>query len=155
MNIFWLADDIDDAARFHCDQHVNKMLVEYAQILSTALHEHNMTAKYLYQPTHTNHPAVTWCAESRQNFKQLVELAEAVYKEKVRRFGGSHKSYDEVISQLPREPDALPDIGETERVRAMPDEYKTGCVVTSYRDYYRSEKAEWAEYRHSDRPEWL
>ena len=36
MNIFVLSPIPQEAARFHCDAHVVKMIVEYAQLLSTA-----------------------------------------------------------------------------------------------------------------------
>ena len=37
MNIFVLHQDPDIAAQYHCDKHVNKMIVESAQMLSTAI----------------------------------------------------------------------------------------------------------------------
>jgi hypothetical protein len=36
MNIFYLDNNTKQAARWHCDDHVRKMMVEYAQLLSTA-----------------------------------------------------------------------------------------------------------------------
>lgn len=36
MNIFYLSSDPVEAAQMHCDQHVRKMLIESAQMLSTA-----------------------------------------------------------------------------------------------------------------------
>jgi hypothetical protein len=36
MNIFYLSDDPVQCAKWHCDQHVTKMILEYAQLLSTA-----------------------------------------------------------------------------------------------------------------------
>lgn len=36
MNIFVLSTDPAEAAEYHCDQHVVKMILEYAQLLSTA-----------------------------------------------------------------------------------------------------------------------
>lgn len=36
MNIFALSDDTTEAARSHLDRHVVKMIIEYAQLLSTA-----------------------------------------------------------------------------------------------------------------------
>lgn len=36
MNIFFLADDPDEAALLHCNEHVVKMVLESAQMLSTA-----------------------------------------------------------------------------------------------------------------------
>jgi len=36
MNIFYLHKDPDICASYHCDKHVLKMIIEYAQLLSTA-----------------------------------------------------------------------------------------------------------------------
>ena len=36
MNIFYLDKRPDDAAKMHCDKHCVKMILEYAQMLSTA-----------------------------------------------------------------------------------------------------------------------
>ena len=36
MNIFFIDRDPVLAARYHCDKHVPKMIVEYAQLMSTA-----------------------------------------------------------------------------------------------------------------------
>ena len=35
MNIFYLHKDPQQCARLHCDKHVVKMIIEYAQLLST------------------------------------------------------------------------------------------------------------------------
>jgi len=39
MNIFYLHNDPQVCAAYHCDKHVVKMILEYAQLLSTAHHE--------------------------------------------------------------------------------------------------------------------
>ena len=36
MNIFYLDKDPKTCAQYHCDKHVVKMILEYAQLLSTA-----------------------------------------------------------------------------------------------------------------------
>ena len=36
MNIFYLHEDPEISAKMHCDKHVVKMIIEYAQMLSTA-----------------------------------------------------------------------------------------------------------------------
>jgi len=36
MNIFYLDKDPIKSAEMHCDKHVVKMIIEYAQLLSTA-----------------------------------------------------------------------------------------------------------------------
>ena len=38
MNIFFLDPDPDTCAQLHCDKHNVKMILEYAQLLSTAHH---------------------------------------------------------------------------------------------------------------------
>ena len=40
MNIFYLSDDPQICAEQHCDKHVVKMCIEYAQLLSTAHRVH-------------------------------------------------------------------------------------------------------------------
>ena len=44
MNIFYLAHNPTDCAQMHCDKHVVKMILETAQLLSTAHHERGSTA---------------------------------------------------------------------------------------------------------------
>ena len=34
MNIFYLHEDPDVSAKMHCDKHVVKMIIEYAQLMS-------------------------------------------------------------------------------------------------------------------------
>ena len=36
MNIFYLDNDPKVCAEMHCDKHVVKMIIEYAQLMSTA-----------------------------------------------------------------------------------------------------------------------
>ena len=43
MNIFALDQNPFEAARFHCDRHVVKMIVEYAQLMSSAHRYHDGT----------------------------------------------------------------------------------------------------------------
>ena len=38
MNIFYLDHDVQKCAEMHCDKHVVKMILEYAQLLCTAHH---------------------------------------------------------------------------------------------------------------------
>lgn len=54
MNIFYLSRDPVLCAEMHCDKHVVKMILETAQLLSTAHWELGSTAPY--KPTHKNHP---------------------------------------------------------------------------------------------------
>lgn len=62
MNLF--ACDIDPrvAARALCDQHVVKMVLETAQLLSTALELLDAYPDGAYRPTHRHHPVTHWLA---------------------------------------------------------------------------------------------
>ena len=54
MNIFILDNNIEKCARYHCDQHVVKMILESVQILCTALNKKGMQTPY--RSTHVKHP---------------------------------------------------------------------------------------------------
>ena len=56
MNIFYLNRNAHIAAQEHCDKHVTKMCVEYAQILSTA---HRMIDGTKYIGTSKNGRKIT------------------------------------------------------------------------------------------------
>ena len=67
MNIFYLHKDPKTCAEMHCDKHVVKMVLEYAQLLSTAhrvLDGDEWADKaQLYKATHKNHPSAIWARE--------------------------------------------------------------------------------------------
>ena len=48
MNIFVLDDDIEKCARYHCDKHVVKMILESAQMLSTVSRENGGEIGYSF-----------------------------------------------------------------------------------------------------------
>lgn len=152
MNIFYLDKDTQLCAQYHCDKHVIKMILEYAQILCTVLHKSGQSAPY--RPTHINHPCVLWAEKSQENWEWLCNLARALNEEYKFRFDKliNHKSYD-VILTLPS-PD-LPRIGLTERPQTMPDEYKVpGDPVAAYRHYYIHEKQKILTWRKRGTPWW-
>ena len=155
MNVFRLSDSPEEAARFHCDKHVNKMLLEAGQLLCTVLRRQGYDDDYLYQKTHTGHPILDWIEESQENFYWVKRLALALNDEKEFRYGGSHKTHREVITNLPDRPPELPDVDETPQYQAMPDMYKRNSPVMGYRVYYVNDKdriAEWNKGR--EMPSW-
>jgi len=67
MNIFILDEDPSAAAKMHCDKHVVKMILETAQMLSTA-HRLVDGDEYadrvgLYKAAYPNHPCTVWVRE--------------------------------------------------------------------------------------------
>lgn len=149
MNIFILDKNIAKCAEYHVDKHVVKMILEYAQLLSTTVRVSGIDAGY--KATHINHPCAKWCRESLANWKYLKNLAKVLNTEYGFRYGKSHKSWS-VIQELP-EPN-IPDIGVTPFALAMPDQYKTSDPVQSYRNYYIGEKRHLASWKKRAQPEW-
>lgn len=156
MNVFWLDDDPRLAARYHCDQHVNKLLLEAAQVMCTAARENGFEAEFLYRSTHVEHPVTQWATESRANWLRLREHAEALNAEFVERYDKDedHASW-QVIERINPDDLEFPTTEPTARPQAMPDEYHREDPIDAYRAYYAGEKAEWAEWQYTDRPPWL
>ena len=74
MNIFAFHKCPASAACDHCDRHVCKMTIEYAQLLSTALLLHGIKDSQLYKMTHQHGRFAQWAATSSSNFEWLLEL---------------------------------------------------------------------------------
>lgn len=154
MNIFYLDEDPLICATYHCDKHICKMVIEYVQLLSTAIH---MTEKsdneYLYKPTHENHPCSVWVRQSYANWNWLHSLATYVGFEYTNRYKKLHKSWQRLVL-FPR-PNNLPMIDFTEPPKCMPDEYKVDSVVESYRSYYIKDKSKFAKWKLGNVPCWF
>ena len=152
MNIFYFDTDMDLCARYHCDAHVVKMILESAQILCTVLWINNIPAPY--RPTHQNHPSVLWANQSLANWCWLRDLARVLNQEYKYRFNHSnnHRSYD-VIAQLPLPP--IPDLGLTELPQVMPPEYQHASAVEAYRAYFTHRKAHLAKWTKRPIPDWF
>jgi hypothetical protein len=152
MNIFLLDKNPDKCAKYHCDKHVVKMIVESAQMLCTA---HWQTgSKAPYKPTHTNHPCNLWVRESLDNYIFLCKLALSLCKEYTLRYGKIHKSQD-VIEWCVKNKPKIARRGLTKFALAMPESYKSNNAIKSYRDYYRNEKKDFLNYTKTKKPRWL
>lgn len=153
MNIFVLDYDIQKCAQYHVDKHVVKMILESAQMLSTAVRSTGIDAGY--KATHVNHPCNVWLRESIFNYTWLFELLLELHKEWKYRYNHPptklHKSF-EVVQSLPV-PD-LPKVDMTPFKLCMPDEFKTNDVVESYRAYYLKDKAHLLSWKKRGKPEW-
>lgn len=159
MNIFVLDENPMLAARYHCDRHVVKMILESVQLISTAYRFYGIDVGY--KSTHTNHPCARWVRESVENYYWLVNLLTELHSEWLIRFKHPktklHKSWELFLLEIvPREIDflnKLPKIACTSFVQAMPGQYKHRDVVQAYRDYYIGEKAYMATWK-KEQPYW-
>jgi hypothetical protein len=153
MNIFILDKDFERCARYHCDQHAIKMILESVQLLCTALNKKGLSTPY--KSTHINHPCVRWVEQSWSNFCWLEKLTRALNAEYRYRFDKSvdHKSLAVLDSILQHH---FEDRGLTEFAQAMPDQYKVpGDPVMAYRQFYRGEKMHFARWTRRRKPGWL
>jgi len=178
MNIFYLHDDPREAARMQCDKHVVKMILESAQMLSTAhrildgeetirrsdkgrrlKYWEHPKAEYeeiLYKPTHVNHPSNVWVRESRGNYTWLLQHFYGLCKEYTFRYGRTHASETKLAEILWETPINIEPHSETPIKLAMPDQFKSSNLVRSYRDYYTSKQSDvsmvWTK---RETPEWF
>lgn len=153
MNIFVLDADYRKAAKAMCDKHVPKMVLETAQLLSTANIVFGRPAPY--KLTHKNHPCAVWTREARENYQWLWLYGCALADEYTYRFGKVHKS-EAVIESLRQSPvPAAEDFGGTPFAQCMPDQYRGPDPVEAYRRFYKAEKAYFAKWERGRRaPDW-
>ena len=169
MNIFILDSDPRNSAEMHCDKHVVKMHVEGIQMLVSVMQRYGINhgvytkAGTLHKGGYANHPCTRWAGDSYANFQWLVKYTAALCEEHTARYGTvPHSSLQicdiiEASEKLLRAMEAEGTAGDlTPFALAMPDEYRSDCAVSSYRNYYIAEKApicKWAKGRKA--PEWF
>ena len=174
MNIFALDRDYKNCAEMHCDKHVVKMILEYAQLLCTA---HRMLDGFkeidyssgrkatrfifgddrdstFYKSTHPKHPSSIWAKESKQNYIWLFNLWVSLSNEYTHRYGKIHKSYSKLKDVLETPPTNINNKGLTEVSQAMPDIYKGDDFVQAYRNYYIGDKKGFAKWTNRKVPKW-
>lgn len=148
MNVFYTNDDPIQAAHEHCYVHVVKMIVEYAQLLSTAHHvlDKDEALEGIYKLTHCNHPSAVWTRECSEHYNWVhtcaMELC-AIYTQVT---GKTHKTQVmlELLSVLPKNIESKtfkqPPV-------AAPDEFKALAVfngaTVAYQKYLCAKFKEW------------
>jgi hypothetical protein len=142
MNIFVLDRDPVIAAKLHTDKHVVKMILETAQLLSTAHHVldgQKHISQYIYKKTHTNHPCAVWVRQSSANYKWTVGLFAALLDEFEYRYNKVHSSA-RLLPYLRLWPRNISVGSLTPFAQAMPDEFKNSDGVIAYQQYYNGAK---------------
>ena len=180
MNIFYLDNDVQTCAEMHNNSHCVKMILEYAQLLSTAhrfldgvphVFKRETTGRQytryilddsrdgvLYGATHINHPSAIWVRQSDANYIWLCNLLVALCEEYTHRYGKIHKVQRDGLCYvlLWNVPKNIPHGPFTEPTPAMPDEVKiAGDSIASYRNYYNVSKTHLAKWKSRPVPEWL
>jgi hypothetical protein len=141
MNIFYLDPDPKVSAQSMTNKHVVKMILESAQLMSTAHHVLDGEKDNLYKKTHTNHPSAVWVRQSVSHYQWLYEHYLALCDEYILRYNKVHKTDKDLsilLSYLPKNIDENEPF--TEPPQAMPTQYHSDSSVNSYRHYYVHEK---------------
>lgn len=156
MNIFYLHHNTKKCAQWHCDKHVVKMILESAQMLSTA---HRVVDESdddtLYQTTHVKHPSTQWVMKSTGNYKWLFCLFANLCSEYRHRYRKVHLTETKLLDRLRECPRRMKDYGFVPPPQAMPDDVKHSDTITAYRHYYRKHKAHIHQYTKREVPSFL
>ena len=142
MNIFYLSEDPNEAAKYMYNKHVVKMILESAQLLCTAhIISDGEAADVPYKATHKNHPSAIWARESVSNYIWLYDHMIALGNEYTRRYGKKHLTILKCSGALCKAPSNVTKIDLTPMPQCMPDQYKVpGNSVEAYWNYYEAEK---------------
>lgn len=92
MNIFVTSLCPIKSAHFLDDVRCRKMLLESAQLLSSALRVCGYNNNDIYKITHLNHPSNIWTRTTRGNYQWLLSHFVALCNEHTRRTGKVHAS---------------------------------------------------------------
>jgi hypothetical protein len=159
MNIFVLDTNPKLAAKYHCDKHVVKMIVETCQMLSTSCDCHNYHKDWMYKPCFQKHPCTLWVNESKENFRWLCNLGLHLCFEYEKRYNKNHKCKKMILKflyVLNSEQIKWTKTELTLFAKAMPDYIKNEIedTVLAYRQYYIKEKQNIAVWKYSETPKW-
>ena len=170
MNIFVLDKDPHIAAQMHCDKHVPKMIVESAQMLSTAhrlldgeeymapsksgkrMVKHYRLSEYddvIYKAVHAKHPCTIWTMESYDNYVWHWDLFKYLSWEFEYRFGKVHASWDKlsnVLANLPRNIRIGSLTPFAKAMKAYPDLMEIADPVKAYQEFYKVDKIKFAKW---------
>jgi hypothetical protein len=153
MNIFFLSKVPRRAAEMHCDQHVVKMPIEAAQMLSVPhLQASGPKDVLLYGLSNPNHRCAVWVRQSRANYLWAYRYMVCLMEEYEYRYGRKHEVWD--IEPLVRNiPDSIPNIGFTPPALAMPEFLRQDNYIKAYRDFYLYDK-QFGRWTRRPPPDW-
>jgi len=169
MNIFILSKNPRKSARWLCDQHLIKMIIEGCQMLYIAiwvcsdmnpcldnapLNSNNIRG-FKRPKMFINHPCSIWVRESVANYNWLCEHTHEMCIEYEKRYHKKHKLTEHVLWLMNNTPRNIPSKQLTPFALAMPEIYKKyNDPIQCYRAYYMDEKIKFAVWWYSEIPWW-
>ncbi len=184
MNIFTTNSCPVKSAQEMCDKHVVKMIVEYAQLMSTAhrvldgeeyegrtnagrrikrwLHPNKDMEEILYKASHIKHPSGLWCRATTANYKWLYAHFIASCEEYTHRYEKTHLTFTKMAEVFKNLPKNLPKGKQTEFAVAIAENqtcrqipgFDKLPVVKKYQQYILNDKP-FAVWSKRDKPTWF
>jgi hypothetical protein len=178
MNIFYLDKSPRIAAEYHCDKHVVKMILESAQLLSSAhrfLDGQMVIGKsksgrsqknwvlndnrenVIYKAGWLNHPSAIWARSNIDHYRYLYDLFVFLIDEYKYRYNGKIHKCETLLQPLFPSPLNIDyESPWQEPPQAMPEECRVpGDAVTAYRNYYIMHKKRFAKWTRRQVPDWF
>lgn len=178
MNLFYLHKEPEVSATLHCDKHVVKMIIEYAQMLSTAHRmldgesyyglskngrkiqrwrmSDNSLDDVLYKASHINHPSTRWVRENAIQYQYAYDMFTNLCDEYTYRYNREHLTDIKLRDVLNNIPNNCK-LGEwVEPPQCMPDDVKVANdSLSAYHKYYKEYKADFAKWTKRDVPQFM
>lgn len=148
MNIFFTNIDPFVSAQEHCLIHQNKMIIEYAQLLSSAHHllDEKEAISGIYKATHKNHPSAIWTRSGQYQYEWVLDCALELCRLYTQRTGKIHKT-QAVLETLRELPKNIPLVDWKNPPVCAPDAYKAIAVfkgaTVAYQAYLKDKFVEW------------
>ena len=178
MNIFKLDSSPKQCAEWMTNSHVVKMVVETAQLLSTAhrvldgdLYYDKTTngrsikrwrlsnpekEQLIYKASHVNHPSAIWARKTNNNYTWLYCHFVALCDEYTYRYNKIHKTDTLLREALKELPANIPVGPLTLMPSAMDEQYVISSdPIVNYRNYYSKGKAHLHKWTKREQPAWL
>jgi hypothetical protein len=178
MNIFYVNSDPEVAARSMVDRHVVKMILETAQLLSTAHRvidgeeyvgqsQSGRKAKrwrlsgnvdaIMYAATHINHPSAVWVRENSANYNWLYDHLLALGREYTYRYGRTHLTIDKLKDILKDSPQNIKQSNVMTKMPSCMDKQYIVSLdpITNYRNYYNYGKTDLLRWSNRPPPQWI
>jgi hypothetical protein len=178
MNIFYVDSDPVVAARNMVDRHVVKMILETAQLLSTAHRvidgeeyvgqsQSGRKAKrwrlsgnadaIMYAATHINHPSAVWVRENSANYAWLYDHLLALGHEYTYRYGRTHLTIDKLKDILKDAPQNIEQSAVMSKMPSCMDKQYIVSVdpIVNYRNYYNYGKTDLLRWSNRPPPKWI
>jgi len=133
VNIFVTSNNPVEAASNLDDKRVVKMVLECAQMLSTAMHEMGAPDPP-YRRAYVNHPCTIWTRQTRENYYWLLEHMSALSTEYSQRYLGKIHKCSQLIPVFDKAADYIP-AGQLLPFANCTIYKGSKDIVRAYRDY--------------------